>query len=93
MQVAIPIEALFGLMKSMFRPYLLPQISLDQPIERIMMPVEEARPLPGTIALRKVVMRLFRDPVVPIVDDYCCTVKPAVRSIGHVIESNLSEEA
>ena len=43
------------------------------------MPVEEARPLPGTIALRKVVMRLFRDPVVPIVDDYCCTVKPAVR--------------
>ncbi|KAK9207731.1 hypothetical protein WN944_000077 [Citrus x changshan-huyou] len=45
------------------------QISLDQPIERIMMPVEEARPLPGTIALRKVVMRLFRDPVVPIVDD------------------------
>ncbi|KAL9442780.1 hypothetical protein AB3S75_016197 [Citrus x aurantiifolia] len=78
MQVAIPIEALFGLMKSMFRPYLLRQISLDQPIERIMMPVEEARPLPGTIALRKLVMRLFRDPVVPIVDDYCCTVKPAV---------------
>lgn len=26
MQVAIPIEALLGLMKSMFRPYLLPQV-------------------------------------------------------------------
>ncbi|KAH9798576.1 pentatricopeptide repeat-containing protein [Citrus sinensis] len=54
-------------------------------------PVEEARPLPGTIALRKVVMRLFRDPVVPIVDDYCCTVKPAVRSIGHVIDLILAK--
>lgn len=37
------------------------------------MPVEEAQPLPGTIVLRKVVMRLFRDLVVPIIDDwgYC----------------------
>ncbi|GAY44466.1 hypothetical protein CUMW_082290 [Citrus unshiu] len=87
-QAAIRIEALLGLMKSMFSPYLLPQ---DHPIERIMMPVEEARPLPGTIALRKVVMRLFRDPVVPIVDDYCCTVKPAVRSIGHVIDLILAK--
>ncbi|KAL5782898.1 hypothetical protein ACOSP7_007927 [Xanthoceras sorbifolium] len=68
--VVVRIEALLGFTKSMFSLYRLPQVSPDQPIESIMMPFEEARPLLGTIELRKVIMCFFRDPVVPIIDDW-----------------------
>jgi hypothetical protein len=35
-----------------------------------MIPFEASRPLPGTLALKNVVMRFFRNPVVPIIDDW-----------------------
>ncbi|KAG6643926.1 hypothetical protein I3843_08G021200 [Carya illinoinensis] len=68
--VALRIEALFGFTKSMFSPHLLPQVSPDEPVDSIMIPFESAQPLLGTVSLKKVVMRFFRDPVVPIIDDW-----------------------
>ncbi|XP_065618311.1 pentatricopeptide repeat-containing protein At5g10690 isoform X4 [Quercus suber] len=67
---ALRLEALLGFTKSMFSPHLLPQVSPDEPIESIMIPFEASRPLHGTLALKKVVMRFLRNPVVPIVDDW-----------------------
>ncbi|XP_065618309.1 pentatricopeptide repeat-containing protein At5g10690 isoform X2 [Quercus suber] len=46
------------------------KVSPDEPIESIMIPFEASRPLHGTLALKKVVMRFLRNPVVPIVDDW-----------------------
>lgn len=46
------------------------QVSLEEPIENIMMPLKAAQPLVGTVHLRKVVMRFFRDQVVPIIDEW-----------------------
>ncbi|XP_056174639.1 pentatricopeptide repeat-containing protein At5g10690-like [Syzygium oleosum] len=70
LQVAMHIEALLGTANSLFSPHLLPRLSLYEPIDSIMMPFEAARPLPGTLLLKKVTMRFFRDSVVPIVDDW-----------------------
>ncbi|XP_022729905.1 pentatricopeptide repeat-containing protein At5g10690 isoform X2 [Durio zibethinus] len=69
-QVALRIEVLLGFTKSLFCPYLLPQVLPGDLIESIMMPFETVRPLPGTLELKKVVMRLYREPVVPIIDDW-----------------------
>ncbi|KAJ6383134.1 hypothetical protein OIU77_031544 [Salix suchowensis] len=68
--VAMRIEALLGFTNSIVSPYLLPQVSPSEPIESIMMPLKAAKPLLGTLHLKEVVMRFFRDQVVPIVDDW-----------------------
>ncbi|KAJ6925045.1 pentatricopeptide repeat-containing protein [Populus alba x Populus x berolinensis] len=46
------------------------QVSSIEPIESIMMPLKAAKPLLGTLHLKKVVMHFFWDEVVPIVDDW-----------------------
>ncbi|KAJ6697675.1 hypothetical protein OIU79_011265 [Salix purpurea] len=68
--VAMRIEALLGFTNSIVSPYLLPQVSPSEPIESIMMPLKAVKPLLGTLHLKEVVMRFFRDQVVPIVDDW-----------------------
>ncbi|XP_039024314.1 pentatricopeptide repeat-containing protein At5g10690 [Hibiscus syriacus] len=68
--VALRLEALLGFTNSMLSPYLLPQVLPGDPIESIMMPFETARPLHGTLELNRVVMRLYREPLVPIIDDW-----------------------
>ncbi|KAL5699239.1 hypothetical protein ACHQM5_030172 [Ranunculus cassubicifolius] len=67
--VAVRVEALSGF-TTMFSPYLLPQVLLDSPIKNIMMPFEETRPLHANVELEKVVMRLYKDPVVPVTDEW-----------------------
>ncbi|KAF9614450.1 hypothetical protein IFM89_018686 [Coptis chinensis] len=66
---AVRVEALSGF-STMFSPYLLPQVILDGPIKNIMMPFDEAQPLHANMYLEKVVMRFFRDAVVPVIDDW-----------------------
>ncbi|KAF7830187.1 pentatricopeptide repeat-containing protein [Senna tora] len=68
--VTLRIEAILGFSKSIFSPYLLPQVSPAEPVERFMLPFEAAGPLRGTVQLKEVVMRFFNEAVVPIVDDW-----------------------
>ncbi|KAJ6831536.1 pentatricopeptide repeat-containing protein [Iris pallida] len=68
--VAVRIEAIYGCSSSLFGPYMLPQIQLDDPVEKYMTAFEEACPLPANLSLKKVAIRFLKDSVVPIIDDW-----------------------
>ncbi|KAL5559389.1 hypothetical protein UlMin_035600 [Ulmus minor] len=68
--VVLRIEALLGFTKSMLSPYLLPQVSPGEKIETFMMTFEAAQALGEEMKLNEVAMRFFKDPVVPIVDEW-----------------------
>ncbi|KAK4422400.1 Pentatricopeptide repeat-containing protein [Sesamum alatum] len=68
--VALRLEALMGLKTSMLSPRVLCQVSLRDAIEHIMIPFSEASPLQATLQLKQVVMRFFKDSVVPIIDEW-----------------------
>lgn len=68
--VAVRIEALLGSSVSIFSPCILPQVSVRDTIEHIMVPFSEARPLQASLKLKQVVMRFFKDSSVPIIDDW-----------------------
>ncbi|MCO5609596.1 hypothetical protein L7F22_063826 [Adiantum nelumboides] len=54
----------------MFQPYMFQDgMSLDDPVEKWMRSVEEAKPASPNVRLSQIVMRFFRDSVVPVVDE------------------------
>ncbi|CAL0333026.1 unnamed protein product [Lupinus luteus] len=68
--VAMRIEAMLGFSKSVFSPFLLPEVSPSEPVESFMIPFEATQPLQGTIKLENVAARFINDAVVPIVDEW-----------------------
>ncbi|KAK6129854.1 hypothetical protein DH2020_036440 [Rehmannia glutinosa] len=68
--VAVRLEALMGLNTSLMSPRVLPQVSPRDAIESIMIPFDEASPLQATLQLKQVVMRFFKESVVPVVDEW-----------------------
>ncbi|WVZ65037.1 hypothetical protein U9M48_014464 [Paspalum notatum var. saurae] len=68
--VAVKVESLSGFTNSLLRPYVFPQVILNDPVEKYMVPFQESRPLPADLALRKVVLRFMKDRAVPLVDDW-----------------------
>ncbi|KAL6656053.1 hypothetical protein ACP70R_006879 [Stipagrostis hirtigluma subsp. patula] len=68
--VAVKVESLSGFTNSLLKPHVFPQIILNDPVEKYMVPFQESRPLPADLILRKAVMRFWKDRAVPLVDDW-----------------------
>ncbi|KAK1323098.1 Pentatricopeptide repeat-containing protein [Acorus calamus] len=68
--VAVHIEASSGCHDSTCSPYILPEVSFSDPIDKYMTAFEDAEPLHASVNLRGVLMRFYRDDIVPVVDDW-----------------------
>ncbi|KAG8050138.1 hypothetical protein GUJ93_ZPchr0009g374 [Zizania palustris] len=68
--VAVKVETLSGFTNSFLRPHVFPQILLNDPVEKYMVPFQETQPLHADLILEEVVMRFFKDPAIPLVDDW-----------------------
>ncbi|XP_065012183.1 pentatricopeptide repeat-containing protein At5g10690-like isoform X4 [Musa acuminata AAA Group] len=90
LQTAIKVEALSGFTCSMLRPYILPQVLVDDPVEKYMTAFDDANPLPCSMTLNKVVMRFFKDSAIPVVDDWGSCVGIVYRNDCNKIDAPVS---
>ncbi|XP_048530309.1 pentatricopeptide repeat-containing protein At5g10690 [Triticum urartu] len=68
--VALKIETLSGFTNSPLRPHVFPQILLNDPVEKYMIPFRESQPLGADLILENVAMRFLKDSAVPLVNDW-----------------------
>ncbi|KAJ3677136.1 hypothetical protein LUZ60_002860 [Juncus effusus] len=68
--VAIKVEALTGFTNSSLKPYILPEIILDNPVEKYMIPFDEINPLRASMNVRDVTMRFFNEIAIPVTDEW-----------------------
>ncbi|GAA0160778.1 hypothetical protein LIER_17254 [Lithospermum erythrorhizon] len=85
------IEALLGFSTSLFSPHLLPEVSASDPIERFMMSFDDAQPLHANAKLEQVIMRFYKDPVVPITDTWGSCVGILHREDCNKLDAPLSD--
>lgn len=74
----------------MLRPCILPQVLVDDPVEKYMTAFDEANPLPCSMTLNKVVMRFFKDSAIPVVDDWGSCVGIVYRNDCNKIDAPVS---
>lgn len=68
--VILKVETLSGFTNSPLRPHVFPQILLNDPVEKYMIPFLESRPLGADLILENVAMRFLKDSAVPLVNNW-----------------------
>lgn len=86
----VRLQAISGFTDNHLSPYILERVSLEDPVEKIMLPYLEANPLPASLQLCKVVMRFFRENVVPVTDQWGHCIGVVYREDCNELNAQLS---
>lgn len=86
----VRLQVISGFTDNHLSPHILEKVSLEDPVEKIMLPYVEANPLPASLQLCKVVMRFFRENVVPVTDQWGHCIGVVYREDCNELNAQLS---
>lgn len=86
----VRLQVISGFTDNNLSPYILERVSFEDPVEKIMLPYLEANPLPASLQLRKIVMRFFRENVVPVTDQWGHCIGVVYREDCNELNAQLS---